>query len=72
MLSFADPPVLAFEVPFVPFVAGVEVLAAMGVPLVAGVAEGIVFNVEVLVGGFLEMSEDQSALILSFQSQAVA
>ncbi len=45
MLSFAEPPILSFEVPFV---AGVEVLAAMGVPLVAGVAEGMLFSFEEL------------------------
>ena len=43
MLSFAEAPILAFELSLVPFVAGVEVLAAMGVPLVTGVAEGMVF-----------------------------
>ena len=45
MLSFADPPVLSLELPFV---AGVEVLAAMGVPFVAGVAEGMLFDLEEL------------------------
>lgn len=49
MLSFAEPPVLAFELPLVPFVEGIEMLAAMGVPLVAGVAEGMLFDLEELV-----------------------
>ena len=40
MLSFADAPILSFELPLMPFV---EVLAVMGVPLVDGVAEGMVF-----------------------------
>ena len=51
MLSFAEAPILSFEVPLLPFV---EVLAVMGVPLVDGVAEGMLFELEELAEGVLE------------------
>ncbi len=72
ILSFADPPVLAFELPLVPFVEGVEVLAAMGVPLVVGVAEGMIFDLEKLFGGYLRKSEKRSALNFGLESHTLA